>query len=154
MDTILSIPSLDDPNTIYKYKLTNVGTMSYSASTQPIVINIPEMEQPIVFNFNGRTNKLSVRWKLVETGEDLALGTYKDTSGNVVEIITIQDQINYLKNHFITADIMTNATLTVTNDDGSTFLSIVGIVSSLRWDWNGCQMAVNASLTMIENMLG
>lgn len=131
-----------------KYRLMNVEGITYNASTNPMVLTLPEMDEPLVFNFEGRKNDVTITWKLIESNEDLSEGT----NGSAIK--TIQEQIDYLSSNFISADIAINVGIVILKDDNTKFLEIYGIPTKLSWRWNGGEMALTVSFSLIQNMMG
>lgn len=130
-----------------KYKLKAVSHISYNANTNPMVISLPEMDQPMVFNFSGRVNKVTVAFKAVPDTDDLSDGT------NTLDFTQLYNHIDYLKTYFVSADIMATVGVIVLDDSGNVVIQSFGIPAGLRWSWIGGQMALSVEVSFIENMM-
>ena len=104
-----------------QYHFTNIEEFSFDKGTGVEGFSFPEMEEQEIIKISGVNFNLNISFKIIDSESDTSNGT------NSSPVKTISEQIVYLLNNFITAEIQT-MTVGITSSEGyELYLSELGL---------------------------
>jgi len=132
-----------------EYHFTNIEEFSFDKGTGVEGFSFPEMEEQEIIKISGVNFNLNISFKIINSEDDTSNGT------NSSPVKTISEQIVYLLNNFITAEIQT-MTVGATSSEGYVLnlselgLKISGIPQRLQIRQRGGEVSmVYASLSFV-----
>ena len=104
-----------------EYHFTNIEEFSFDKGTGVEGFSFPEMEEQEIIKISGVNFNLNISFKIIDSESDTSNGT------NSSPVKTISEQIVYLLNNFITAEIQTMTVGTTSSEGYELYLSELGL---------------------------